>query len=68
MFYVLGQPSCIPADRLRDGEEEEAISLEYRQEDMSAFNKQDSHRYTKYPASCGLTRAKEVKKKRDRIE
>ena len=65
---MLGQPSSIPADRLRDGEEEEAISLEYRQEDMSAFDKQDSYRYTKYPASCGLARAKKVKKKRDRVE
>jgi len=64
---VLGQPS-IPADRPRDGEEEEAISLEYRQEDMSAFDKQDSYRNTKYLASCGLTRAEKVKKKRARIE
>jgi hypothetical protein len=38
---VLGQPPYIPADRLRDGEEEEeeAISLEYRQEDKLAFDK-----------------------------
>jgi hypothetical protein len=33
----------MPADRLRDGEEGEAISLEYRLEDMSTFGKHDSY-------------------------
>jgi hypothetical protein len=43
---------------MHDGEEEEAISFEYRQEDMSAFEKHDSYRNTKELTSCGLTRAK----------